>query len=110
MGAALNAPIHDDIDAVAHGIDNLGKLIECRARAVQLATSVVGQDYSCAAYLYCAFCVRHGHDALEAEMAVPQPHHFCDVAPVHGGVQHLGEVAADRHGAAAHLDVLIELG
>ena len=28
MGAALNAPIHDDIDAIAHGIDNLGELIE----------------------------------------------------------------------------------
>ena len=49
------------------------------------------------------------HDALQAELAVPQPDHLGHVVPGHRRVQHLGEVAADRHRAAAHVDVLVEL-
>ena len=38
------------------------------------------------------------------------PHHLRHVVPIHGGVEHLGEVAANRQGAAAHVDVFVELG
>ena len=49
------------------------------------------------------------HDALQTELAVPQLNHFGDVVPVHGGVQHLGKIPADRQRPAAHVDVLVQL-
>ena len=109
MGAALDSAVHDHVDPVADGIDDLRQLIERRARTVELPAAMVGQHDAGAADLDGAPGIRHRHDALQAELPVPQLHHFGDVVPVHGRVEHLGKVAADRHGAAAHVDVLVEL-
>src|SRR5580704_15839687 len=55
------------------------------------------------------FRIGRGHDAFEAELAVPLPYHLSHIFPVHGLVQHLREITADRERAAAHVDVLVEL-
>ena len=36
--------------------------------------------------------------------------HLGDVVPGHRRVQHLGEISPDRHRAAAHVDVIVQLG
>ena len=46
---------------------------------------------------------------LEAELAAPFLHHGGDVVPVERWVEHLGEVAADRHSTTAHVDMVVEL-
>src|SRR5215471_1701111 len=55
------------------------------------------------------FGVGWGHDTLQAEMAVPVPHHLGHIVPAHRWVEHLREIIADRECAAAHIDVLLEL-
>ena len=109
MRSALDAAVHHHVDPIADRIDDLGELIEWRARAVELPAAVIGQHDAGAADLGGALRVLHRHHALEAELAVPMPHHLRHVVPVHRRIEHLGEVAADRHRAAAHVDVLVEL-
>jgi hypothetical protein len=41
MGPTLDPAVHHDIDLVTHGINDFGKLIECRSRAVELASAMV---------------------------------------------------------------------
>ena len=110
MRSALDPSIHDHVDPIADGIHDFGQLVERGPRAVQLPAAMVGQHDAGAADLDCAFRVRHRHDALQAELAVPELDHFGHVVPVHGRVQHLGKIPADRHGPAAHVDVLVQLG
>src|SRR6202022_3411851 len=49
------------------------------------------------------FRIGRGHDAFEAELAVPLPYHLSHIFPVHGLVQHLREITADRERAAPHV-------
>ena len=109
MRAALYAAVHDDVDPVPDRVHDLRQLVERTARAVQLASAVIGNDDAGAAYVDGAFRVLDRHDAFQAELPVPEFHHFGDVIPVHARVEHLGEIAADGLGAAAHVDVIVEL-
>src|SRR5262245_64855149 len=70
---------------------------------------MVGDDDAGAANLDGALGIGGRHDPLEAELAVPVLDHVSHIVPVHGWVEHLREIAADRQGAAAHVDVLLEL-
>src|SRR5438477_5872874 len=109
MRSALEAAIHDYIDPISYGIHNLSQLIERCARAIELSPAMVGQYNAGAADLNRAFCICHRHDALEAELAIPEADHLSHIIPVHGRVQHLREITTDRHCAAAHLDVFVQL-
>ncbi len=109
VSAALHPAIHDHVDPVADGIDDLGELVEGAARAVELAPAVVRQHDAGAADRHRALGVLHRHHALEAELAAPVAHHLGHVVPGHARIEHLGEVAADREGAAIHGDVVLEL-
>src|SRR6516164_578661 len=71
---------------------------------------MVGDDDTGTADLDSALGIGRGHNAFEAELAVPLPHHLSHIVPVHGWIEHLRKVAADRERAAAHIDVLVELG
>ena len=71
---------------------------------------MVGDDDARTADLGRPFGVGGGHDAFQAELAVPLPHHLGHIVPVHRWIEHLREVAADRERAAADVDVLVELG
>src|SRR5690349_18101453 len=71
---------------------------------------MVGDDDTGTADLDSALGIGRGHDAFEAELAVPLPHHLSHIIPVHGWVKHLREITADRECATAHVDVLVELG
>src|SRR6516225_631665 len=70
---------------------------------------MVGDDDAGTADLGRAFRIRRGHDAFEAELAIPLPYHLSDIVPVHGRVEHLGEITTDRQRATAHVDVLVQL-
>ena len=41
MGATLDAPVHDHVDPVSHGIHDFSELIERCSRAVELSAAVV---------------------------------------------------------------------
>src|SRR5262249_5273256 len=71
---------------------------------------MVGDDDASTADIRGALGIGSGHNALEAELTVPLPHHLSHIIPVHGWVKHLREITADRECAAAHIDVLVELG
>src|SRR6266404_2940791 len=71
---------------------------------------MVGDNDAGTADLGGAFRIGRGHDAFEAELAVPLPYHLSHIVPVHGWIKHLREIAADRERATAHVDVLVELG
>src|SRR2546430_1439474 len=70
---------------------------------------MVEDDDTGAAVLDRAPGIGSGHDAFEAELSVPLPHHLSHIIPVHRWVKHLREIAADRECATAHVDVLVEL-
>src|SRR5262245_19136982 len=57
-----------------------------------------------------ALGIGSGHDAFEAELAIPLPYHLSHIVPVHGWVKHLREITTDRERTTAHVDVLVELG
>src|SRR6476660_7273311 len=101
MCATLDSAVHDHVDLVADGIHDFSQLIEPGARAVELPAAMVGQHDAGASDLDGAPGIGDRHDALQAELPVPLPHHFGDIVPIHGGVEHFGEIASDRHGAAA---------
>src|SRR5262249_1626176 len=69
---------------------------------------MVGDDN--AADIDGALGIGNGHYAFEAELAVPLPYHLSHIVPVQRRVEHLREITADRERAAAHVDVLLELG
>src|SRR5262245_37345820 len=71
---------------------------------------MVGDDDASTPDLRSALGIGSGHDAFEAELTVPCPHHLGHIVPVHGWVKHLREITADRECATAHVDVLVELG
>ena len=71
---------------------------------------MVGDNDASTADLGGALGIGRGHDAFEAELAVPLPDHLSHIVPVHGWVEHLREITADRECAAAHVEVLVELG
>src|SRR3546814_6686124 len=110
MGAPLHAAIHDDVDLIADRVDDFRQLVKAAARAVKLTPAMVGHHDAGAADVDRPPGVLDGHDALETELTVPMPDHFRDVVPIHFRIVHVGEVAADRHDAAAHIDMAIELG
>src|SRR5262245_46068595 len=109
MRSALDAAIHHDVDPIADGVDDLGELIERGPRAVELAAAVIGQHDAGAADLGGAPGVSNRHHALETEFAIPDLDHLGYVIPAHGRVHQLGEIARDRHGVPAHVDVRVEL-
>src|SRR3546814_10913302 len=110
MGAPLHAAIHDDVDLISDRVDDFRQLVKAAARAVKLTLAMVVHHDAGAADLDRPPGVLDGHDALETELTVPMPDHFRDVVPIHFRIEHAGEVAADRHDAAAHLDFAIEWG
>src|SRR5262244_3769101 len=71
---------------------------------------MVGHDDTGTADLDSALGIGRGHNAFEAELAVPLPYHLSHIVPVHGWVKHLREITADRECTTAHVDVLVELG
>src|SRR5439155_27097507 len=71
---------------------------------------MVGDNDASTADLGGAFSIGRGHDAFEAELAVPLPYHLSHIVPVHGWVKHLREITADRERATAHVNVFVELG
>src|SRR5215510_9734856 len=71
---------------------------------------MVGHDDASTADFDGALGIGSGHDAFEAELAVPLPYHLCHIVPVHGWVKHLREITADRECTTAHVDMLVELG
>src|SRR5260370_26116142 len=71
---------------------------------------MVGDEDTSTADFDSALGIVSGHDAFEAELSIPLPHHLSDIIPVHGWVKHLREITADREGSTAHVDVLVELG
>ena len=71
---------------------------------------MVGDNDASTTDLGGAFRIGRGHDAFEAELAVPLPYHLSHIFPVHGLVQHLREITANLECATAHVDVLVELG
>src|SRR5262245_62186124 len=71
---------------------------------------MVGDDDASTADLRGALGIGSGHNAFEAELTVPCPHHLGHIVPVHGWVEHLREITPDRERATAHVDVLVELG
>src|SRR4029077_21230428 len=71
---------------------------------------MVGDDDPCTPDLDSALGIGSGHNAFEAELTVPCPHHLGHIVPVHGRVKHFREITADRERAAAHVDVLLKLG
>src|SRR5438105_15655528 len=93
--SALDASIHDYIDPISYGIHNLSQLIERCARAIELSPAMVGQYNAGAADLNRAFCICHRHDALEAELAIPEADHLSHIIPAHRRVQHLREITTD---------------
>src|SRR6516164_6097516 len=70
---------------------------------------MVGDDNASTTNVSGALGIGNGHDAFEAELAVPQAYHLSHIVPVHGRVEHLSEIAADRERATAHVDVLVKL-
>src|SRR5712672_1593344 len=109
MSTALDSAVHQNVDPVTDGIDDFSQLIEWCARAVQLPAAMIGYHDPGATDLGCALGVCYRHHALETKLAVPSAHHFGHVVPAHGRVEHIGEIATDRHGATAHVHVLVEL-
>ena len=55
MGAALDATVHEDVDLITHCIDNLCKLVERAARAVELPPTMIGHHDTGAADVDCSF-------------------------------------------------------
>ena len=55
MGTPLDPAIHEHVDAITHGIGYFRQLVERRPRAVQLPTTMVGDDDARAANLHGAF-------------------------------------------------------
>src|SRR5690349_13187045 len=109
MRPALHPAVHEHVDPITYGVDDFGQLIERCARAVKLSAAMVGNNDAGTTDLGGVFGVCWGHDALQAELTVPVPHHLGDIVPVHRWVEHLSEITADRKRAAAHIDVLLEL-
>ncbi|KAG1335674.1 hypothetical protein G6F61_014992 [Rhizopus arrhizus] len=81
MRAALHAAVHHHVDPVTHRVDDLCQLVESAARAVQLTPAVIRQHDAGAAAVDGPLGVFHRHDAFEAKLAVPLPHHVGDVVP-----------------------------
>src|SRR5678815_6149803 len=106
---ALDAAVYRHVQALADRVDHLCKLVERCARAVELTAAVIGQDDAGATYVGGALRIRDRHYPLEAELSVPVAHHRGDVVPIHRRIEHLREIASDRHRAAAHVDVILEL-
>src|SRR6476660_2166004 len=71
---------------------------------------MVGHDDASTADLDGALGIGSGHDAFEAELAVPLSYHLSHIVPVHGLVKHLREITADRECTTAHVNMLVELG
>src|SRR6516225_12161531 len=71
---------------------------------------MVGNYDASAADLNGALRIGSGHDAFEAELAVPLPYHLSHIVPVHGLVKHLREITPNRERITAHVYVLVELG
>src|SRR5436190_20298386 len=109
MRPALHPAVHEYLDPITYGIDDFGQLVERCPRAVKLSAAMVGNNDAGTTDVGGVFGVGWGHDALQAELTVPVPHHLGDIVPVHRWVEHLREITADRECAAAHIDVLIEL-
>src|SRR4051794_26754033 len=71
---------------------------------------MIGHDDASTADLDGALSIGSGHDAFEAELAVPLSYHLSHIVPVHGLVKHLREITADRECTTAHVNMLVELG
>jgi len=104
------APLRDNVTSSAQSLvpfrsgppkDRASILTEPQAELASFAST---------ADLGGAFSIGRGHDAFEAELAVPLPYHLSHIVPVHGWVKHLREITADRERATAHVNVFVELG
>src|SRR6516164_7878459 len=109
MRPALHPAVHEHFDPITYGVDDFGQLVERCPRAVKLSAAMVGNNDAGTTDLGSVFGVGWGHDALQAELTVPLPHHLGHIVPVHRWVEHPREIIADRECAAAHINVLLEL-
>ena len=102
MCAAAHPAVEDYLDLAAHSIDDLVKLVEWRATAVELATAMVGNPDCVGTDLYCAARVGGAHDALERKGPAPVLPDTRGGIPVHPGIEHGVEIVlnADRFPAS----------
>ena len=84
------------IDPVARSVDDFRQLVGSGPRAVQLPPAVIRHHDARAANLGRTGRIARRHQALQTEMTVPVADHGRHIVPVHGRVEHLGEIAADR--------------
>src|SRR5262245_66325624 len=105
MRPALHPAVHEHVDPITYGVDDFGQLVERCPGAVKLSAAMVGNNDAGTTDLGGAFGVGWRHDALQAELTVPVPHHLGDIRPIPRRVGHLRELTAHRERAARHSEV-----
>ena len=103
MGAPLYAAITDHIDLITDCVDNLSQLIKGRTAAIKLASTVIRYHNGIRSNIDCLSGVLHRHYPFQAERLAPPLTHFRRGVPVHGLVEHRGEVVGHRD---AHVGAL----
>src|SRR5204862_3933469 len=71
VGAAADSGIDQNLDLVAHRVDDGGKHIHGRGHVIELAPAVIGNDDRVDANVGCVSSVVGGQDALERQRPVP---------------------------------------
>ena len=85
MRPALHPAVHEHVDPITYGVDDFGQLVERCPRAVKLSAAMVRNNDAGTTDLGGVFGVGWGHDALQAELTVPNADHLTHIVPVHGG-------------------------
>jgi hypothetical protein len=97
VGAARNASVANHVQPVAHGIDNLGELVERGPRPLKLASAMIGHNDSRGADVQSTPRVRNAHNPFETELSASLFSDILGILPVHRLVEHHTEILADRN-------------
>jgi len=73
--------IHNNVDAVADGINDFRKLFKGGAGTIKLPAPMIGKYNAGAPDLDRPLCVFYRHHTLEAELTVPFFDHLSDILP-----------------------------
>jgi len=103
--ARANAAVHVDLDAVPHRLHDAGQALDAALGAIELASTVVGDDECVGARLHGQLGVAHVLDAFEDELATPAFLDPLHIAPVQRGVELAGRPARQTAHVAHAADV-----
>src|SRR5712672_2155684 len=97
MGATGNPSVANHVQPVAHGIHDLGKLVERGSRPVKLTSAMIGDHYSGGADVQSTPRVSNAHNPFETELSAPLFPDILGILPIHRLVEHRAEILADRY-------------